>query len=114
MASRVITQLVSDLSGDEIPDGQGETVEFSYRGTQYSIDLTEKEVAGFDKSIAMYVEHATKRGSTRGTTTSRSGAQTIDAKAVRTWAKEQGIDVPDRGRIPARIRDQFVAANKVR
>jgi hypothetical protein len=50
MAQRVITQLVSDLSGGEIADGRGETIELSYRGANYSIDLTDKEAAGFDKA----------------------------------------------------------------
>lgn len=59
MAQRVITQLISDLSGEDIADGKGETIEFSYRGSSYSIDLTDKEAAGFDKAIAMYLEHAT-------------------------------------------------------
>ena len=53
MAQRVITQLVSDLSGDEIVDGKGETIEFSYRGASYTIDLTEKEAAAFDKAVAV-------------------------------------------------------------
>ena len=63
MASRVITQLISDLSGEVIKDGKGETVQFSYRGSSYAIDLTDKEAAGFDKAIATYLENATKQGS---------------------------------------------------
>ncbi len=51
MARRVTTQLVSDLSGNEIKDGEGETIEFSYRGASYRIDLSAREAA-FDKSIA--------------------------------------------------------------
>lgn len=111
MASRVITQLVSDLSGDEIVDGDGETIDFSYRGTSYSIDLTSKEAAGFDKSIAMYLEHGTKRGSSRRTAKSGGSSSGSDAKAVRAWAKDQGIDIPERGRIPADVRAQYEKAN---
>src|SRR3712207_9036169 len=62
MAQRTIVQLVSDLSGDEMQDGEGRTVEFSVDGSSYTIDLTDKEAAGFDKALAMYVEHATKTG----------------------------------------------------
>ena len=60
MAQRTIVQLVSDLSGDEMQAGEGRTVEFAVDGTSYTIDLTDKEAAGFDKALAMYVEHATK------------------------------------------------------
>jgi Lsr2 len=66
MARSVITQLVSGLSGDEIAAGAGEAIEFSYRGASYSIDLTDKEAAGFDKAIALSLKHATKTGGRLG------------------------------------------------
>jgi hypothetical protein len=104
MAQRVITQLVSDLSGDEIAAGKGESIEFSYRGASYSIDLTDKEAAGFDKAIALYLEHATKTGGRRRSAGSKGD---YSAKDVRVWAKGQGIDVPERGRIPGEILEQY-------
>jgi hypothetical protein len=109
MAQRVITQLVSDLSGDEIADGAGESIEFSYRGATYSIDLTDEEAAGFDNAIALYLEHATKTGGRRR---SASGGSKGDysAKEVRAWAKAQGIDMPERGRIPGEILEQYKSA----
>jgi hypothetical protein len=110
VASRVVIQLISDLSGVEIPEGKGQTIEFSYRGADYSIDLTEKEAAGFDKSIALYLEHASHRGTARGRAKKPSG-RAGDAKAVRAWAKAQGIDIPDRGRIPTDIRERFAAVH---
>ena len=111
MAQRVITQLVSDLSGDEMSEGKGETVEFSFRGTSYSIDLTDKEAAGFEKSIRMYIEHATKVGRAARTTSKRSSAASSpsDNKAIREWAAANGYEVGDRGRIPAEIRDAYAA-----
>jgi hypothetical protein len=106
MAQRVITQLVSDLSGDEIADGKGESIEFSYRGASYSIDLTDKEAAGFDKAVALYLEHATKTGGRRRSTSAGSKSD-YSAKDVRVWAKAQGIVVPERGRIPGEILEQY-------
>lgn len=110
MASRVVTQLISDLSGDEIQDGGGESIEFAYRGKSYVIDLTDKEVAGFDKAVAMYIEHATQQGRSRRSNSGPSAPKS-DAKAIRDWATAQGIDVPARGRIPAELREQYEAAN---
>ena len=46
MSQRVITQLVSDLTGEEIEDGEGRTVTFGLEGAEYSIDLTDDEAAG--------------------------------------------------------------------
>ncbi|WP_460843850.1 histone-like nucleoid-structuring protein Lsr2 [Nocardioides marmoraquaticus] len=111
MASRVITQLISDLSGEEIGDGQGESVQFGYRGTNYTIDLTADEAAAFDEAIATYIENATQQGRARTTRKSAGRSQTGDAKAIREWAQGQGIDVPARGRIPAELREQYEAAN---
>jgi hypothetical protein len=110
MAQRVITQLVSDLSGDDIADGKGETVEFSYRGASYSIDLTDKEAAGFDKAVAMYLEHATKTGGRRKSASAGSKSD-YNPKDVRAWAKSQKIEVPERGRIPGDVVERYKAAN---
>jgi hypothetical protein len=110
VAQRVITQLVSDLSGDEIASGKGETIEFSYRGVSYSIDLTDKEAAGFDKAIATYLEHASKTGGRRKSAGGDSKSD-YSAKDVRAWAKAQKIDVPERGRIPGEVVEKYKAAN---
>ncbi len=109
MAKRVITQLISDLSGDEIAEGKGETIDFSYRGVSYTIDLAQKEATAFDKAVAMYLEHATRVGGRRRSTSAGSGSD-YDPKTVRAWAKESGIKVPDRGRIPADVVEKFKAA----
>ena len=107
VASRTITQLISDLSGDDIPDGKGETIEFAYRGVSYKIDLTKKEASEFDKSIALYLEHATTRGNARRAASRSSGGS--DAKEIRSWARDHGINLPERGRIPNEIRERYHA-----
>lgn len=110
MAQRVITQLVSDLSGDEIADGEGGTLYFSFDGTKYSIDLTNKEAADFEKAIAMYIAHATKVGGRRRQTRSR-GSSGYSSRDVRAWARDNGLDVPARGRIPAELVEQYRQAH---
>jgi hypothetical protein len=136
MAQRVHTVLISDLSGDEVEDGL-ESVSFGYRGVDYVIDLTAKEAAGFDKAIAMYVEHARKAprrtsvsgakssgsyGSSRspgspGSSGSSGASRTSDhAHAarignVKKWAADQGLDYPQRGRLPKSLLDAYDAAH---
>ena len=34
-----------------------------------------------------------------------------DTKAIREWARENGYDVSDRGRIPANVIDAYAAAS---
>ena len=115
LAQRVITQLVSDLSGDEVVEGKGETVEFSYRGTSYTIDLTDKEAAGFDKAIAMYIEHATRVSSPRRRTAapvpSGTGRSRGELQNIRAWARENGYEVSERGRIKTEVVEAYHAAN---
>lgn len=114
MASRVVTQLISDVSGEEILDGDGETVAFAYRGTSYTIDLTTQEASDFDAAMSTWSEHATVQGRGRRggpTTGGTRSSKSSDAKAIRDWAHQQGLDVPARGRIPAEVRAQYEAAN---
>ena|SRR3712207_3604436 len=120
MAQRTIVQLVSDLSGDEMQAGGGRTVEFSVDGTSYSIDLTDKEAAGFDKALAMYIEHATKTGGGSSNGRKRSGSsggrtgsgRSKDELAnIRAWAQANGHQVSERGRIKQDVLDAYHAAN---
>lgn len=111
MAQRVITQLVSDLSGDEVIDGDGETIEFAYRGARYSIDLTGQEAQAFDAAITTYIEHASKIASGRGGRRATGTSAGPKASDIRAWAQKAGLDVPSRGRIPQEIKEQYEAAN---
>src|SRR5215217_7085864 len=104
MAQRTIVQLVSDLSGDEMQAGEGRTVDFTVDGTSYTIDLTDKEAAGFDKALAMYIEHATRtsgggRKRSSSATTSGSGRSKDELANIRAWAQANGHQVSERGRI---------------
>lgn len=111
MAQRVRTILISDLSGDEVEAG-GQSVAFSHRGVDYTIDMTAKEAAGFDKAVAMYVEHARKAGRARSVRSSASTHGHADRiGAMKRWADEQGIDYPKRGRLPKSLVEAYDAAH---
>ena len=118
MAQRTIVQLVSDLSGDEMKAGEGRTIEFSVDGASYTIDLTEKEAAGFDKALATYIEHATKTSGGAGgrkrsgsSAKSGSGRSKDELANIRAWAQANGHQVSERGRIKKDILDAYHAAN---
>ena len=118
MAQRTIVQLVSDLSGDEMQAGEGRTVEFSVDGTSYTIDLTDKEAAGFDKALAMYIEHAAKTGGNAGgrkrsgaSSGSGSGRSKDELSNIRAWAHANGHQVSERGRIRKDVLNAYHAAN---
>jgi hypothetical protein len=107
MAQKVLVRVTSDLSGK--PDAQ--TVRFSYEGFDYEIDLTEAEHSKLGGFLSTYMSAARRAGRTntrsKAAEPRRMTASTGDSNAVRAWAKANGIEVSDRGRVPARIQTAY-------
>ncbi|MDQ3767355.1 MAG: Lsr2 family protein [Actinomycetota bacterium] len=106
MAQRVNIVLEDDLDGSSAD----ESVTFGLDGVTYEIDLSAKNAAKLRDTLAQYVGaarkvpgRASRRGSRRG-----SGPSASD---VRNWARANGYDVSDRGRVAAEIRAAYEAAN---
>ncbi len=113
MAKKTIEIITSDLSGEELAPGRGETVIFSIGGSDYSVDLTDAEAKDLYAAFDPYVKVATKRSS-RGASTrkaSGSGRTPTELAHIRTWAKDNGHQVSERGRIKAEIIEAFDRAN---
>jgi hypothetical protein len=116
MAQRVNVNLVDDIDGSEA----AETVTFGLDGVQYEIDLSSDNADKFRDVLAPYVGHARRSGGRRrsgggggrsngsSSSSSRSGASAAD---IRAWARENGWDVPDRGRVSAEVREAYDAAH---
>jgi hypothetical protein len=102
--------LTDDLDGSDLPAGKGETVTFALDGSSYEIDLRTKNAVALRKVLAVYIEAGRPIGNRRGKKVTRStiGA---DARTVKEWARANGYEVNDRGRVPADIRTAFEAAN---
>ena len=109
MAQRVEVVLVDDLDGGPAD----ETIAFALDGVSYEIDLNETNATALRDALAVYVGHARKAGRKApprsAARRSSTGSQTAQ---IRTWAREQGLPVNDRGRIPADIVAQYEAANR--
>ncbi len=111
MAQRVQTLLIDDLDGGE---AEG-TVRFGLDGAEYEIDLSAGHADALRRALAPYVSAARRApgaaaGRPGGGGRRTSGAGAADPVAVREWAKSQGIDVKDRGRVPAGLVVKFKAA----
>lgn len=108
MAQKVNIVLVDDIDGSEAV----ETVTFGVDGASYEIDLTAKHAAALRGALASYVGHG-RKVSSRKSSGRRSSATNLgpSAREVRDWARSNGFKVPDRGRIPADVREAFDAAN---
>lgn len=107
MAQKVHIVLEDDIDGSEAT----QTVSFALDGTAYEIDLNDKNAAGLRDALATYVGHGRKvsGGARRGRKSAASGG--TSAREIRDWARSNGHKVPDRGRIPADVREAFEAAN---
>ena len=101
---RLRIALEDDLDGGPAD----ETVRFRLGGTQYEIDLNKKNARAFRKQLAPFVEHARRAG--RGQRRPRTSSSRQRSGDIRAWAKEQGIAVSDRGRMPASVVAQYEAA----
>jgi hypothetical protein len=111
MAQKVQTLFIDDLDGGE---AEG-TVRFGLDGTDYEIDLSAKHAAALRKALAPYLDAARRVPGSTARRPGRNGRRTASASgadptAVREWAKSQGIDVKDRGRVPAELVVKFGAA----
>ena len=107
MAQKITTLYIDDLDGGE---AEG-TVRFGLDGTEYEIDLNAKHTAELRAALGNYVGHARKAGAAgRRTPRGRQASGATDTPKIRAWAKGQGIDIKERGRVPAEVVEKYKAA----
>ena len=104
MAQKIQTLFIDDIDGSE---AEG-TVRFALDGADYEIDLSVVHSEEFHKVLAPFVAHARKTGGNRRTAVrGRRNAGGVDNHKVREWAREQGIEINERGRVPADIVEKY-------
>jgi hypothetical protein len=110
MAQKVAVQLVDDLDGTQ-SDGIS-TVTFGLDGVTYEIDLTQANADNLRETLEEYITHAPsyRRPCQARYRSGSAAARREQAQAVRKWARKKGLEVSDRGRIPANITEAFEAA----
>jgi hypothetical protein len=101
MAQKVMTSLIDDIDGSE---AEG-TVRFALDGDEYEIDLSPEHTAELRTELERYVAAARKSAGSRRPVrrAPRAASSGLNSTEVREWAKSQGIDVKERGRIPAEL-----------
>lgn len=116
MAQKVLVSLVDDIDGSEAD----ETVEFGLDGISYQIDLSSENAEELRDALAQYVEHARRAGG-RKRAVGRPSAKAAVARpasvdreqnqAIRAWARKNGFQVSDRGRIPSEVVEAYHKKN---
>lgn len=107
MAQKVKIILEDDLEGGPAD----ETVRFGLDGGSFEIDLSTENAVKLRDAIRPYAAKARRvqarnqrgRGSGSGSTQNRNP----ETAKIRQWAKEQGYEVSDRGRIHQEIQDAY-------
>jgi hypothetical protein len=119
MAQQVNVKFVDDLDGS---DAAG-TVSFGLDGRAYEIDLSDDNAARLRDSLASFIAAARKSGGSAaagGRRTQKMAAspgpraQPLDREqtaAIRAWARQNGHQVSDRGRITKTVMEAFQAAH---
>jgi hypothetical protein len=112
VAQKVQVLLVDDMTGGEAD----ETVTFALDGATYEIDLTTENADKLRTLLADYVDAGRKTGgrAARGrgrATRAAAGSAGQDTAKIRAWAKDNGYDVNDRGRVPGTVREAYEKAH---
>lgn len=101
MAQRVHVVLEDDIDGSTAD----ETISFEFDGVAYEIDLNSANADKFKEAIAPWIGHARKRSKSARSRVARKDS--VSPNEVREWARAQGMQVSDRGRVSATIREAY-------
>jgi hypothetical protein len=112
VAQKVSVTFACDYDSKEIPDGEQMTRAFSLDGRDYEIDLCEKHSQKFDEILKRFSDRARKVTGRVTRTKRRTAAHRQHSAEVRAWAKRSGIEVSDRGRIPAQVIKKYEASHR--
>lgn len=107
MAQRIKILLIDDIDGSDA----AETITFSVDGVSYEIDLNEQHAEELRRAFAPWIENGRRVAATRRGRKSATPARTSNAGAIREWARANGYQVSERGRVSAEIREAYEAAN---
>lgn len=105
MVRRTVVTLEDDLDGGPAD----ETLRFGVDGSEYEIDLNEKNAARFHKLLAPFVDRARRAGRGPRRVVRRTAASRRRSHDIRMWARQRGMPLSDRGRIPSNVVEQYEA-----
>ena len=117
MAQQTTVRFLDDLDGSEASG----TFDFSLEGRNYQIDLSDENAAKLRQALTPFIDAARKaggRGSSRGrgqrqpaATEKHTRSNREETQAIREWARQNGHQVSDRGRIPKTVIEAYQAAH---
>ncbi|MFJ4866668.1 MULTISPECIES: Lsr2 family protein [unclassified Streptomyces] len=110
MVQKHVTIYIDDLTGQETDEGAVHT--FTLNGVNYEIDLSPDSYDRMLEAFGPFLKAGRKVGNKkRSAVAPQSHTVGPSTAQLREWAKEQGYDINDRGRIPVAIREAYDAAH---
>ena len=112
MAQKTIVELIDDLDGGTAD----ESITFGLDGVEYAVDLSEGNAKRLRAALEPYVAGARRAGGRKPRSAVRSAAKTTSGdreqnQAIREWARQEGHEVSDRGRLPQSLIVKFQEAH---
>lgn len=117
MARKEIIQYIDDIDGTPLDADDVKVVRFGFQGRNYYLDLSADNAAKFEEMLEPYVakahpdQAATATRTTRRSSSAAGNKQRERNRIIRQWAKDQGLDVADRGALPRTIVEKYEAAH---
>ena len=114
MAQKTQVILVDDVDGSEAT----QTITFALDGVSYEIDLNDEHAAALRESFEEWTSKARRTAGRRSSGRRSSGRRRAagtpasgETQRIREWAREKGLEVSDRRRISAEVREAYEAAH---
>ncbi|WP_280436026.1 histone-like nucleoid-structuring protein Lsr2 [Nocardia carnea] len=111
MARKVIVELVDDYDGTSRAE---ETVTLALDGVTYEIDLSARNAGKLRDIVGGWAAHARRVGGrvTKSKRPAQAATDTRQTQAIREWARANGMEVSNRGRISAEVIEAYKKAHK--
>ncbi|HEU5332047.1 MAG TPA: Lsr2 family protein [Actinocrinis sp.] len=112
VAQKTVVVMTDDLTGGDAT----QTIHFSLDSSEYVIDLNDKNAAALRADFEKYIEAGRKHKAEAGAAArARRGAAArpasgVDTAAVREWARANGHEVSERGRVSKKIIEAYLQA----
>ncbi|HET7723731.1 MAG TPA: Lsr2 family protein [Propionibacteriaceae bacterium] len=108
MVSKMTVVLEDDVDGSPA----AETIRFALDGVNYEIDLSSGNAEKLRSAVAPWIGSARRTGGRKAQTRATAPVRnSSNATAIRTWARDHGFEVSDRGRVSAEIRKAYEDAH---
>ena len=110
MAQQVSVLLLCDLHTKGDVDAV-ETLSFTVGNNAYEIDVCAAHADELRGKLQPYVDHARRPSGGPQRRRGRRSADRAHTAEIRAWAKKQGYEISERGRIPAAVVTEYESSH---